>query len=280
MHRYRFASCFILPLILYCNAVADEPKPKRLLLLGQAPDGHPPATHEYLPGLKVLQACLKDVPGLTISIEHADEPWTDGPKKLADADGCVLFLSEGAKWLSAQPRRYEAFTRLAARGGGLVALHWAMGTKDAEPIAPFVRLLGGCHGGPDRRYAVIETSWHIAAQGHPIMTAVGPLAVRDEFYYRLKFVEPSDALQSLIRVPIEGRDETIAWAWQRPDGGRSFGFSGLHFHNNWRHEAYRRLISQAALWTLKLPIPAEGLPVSAPAELLELPAKDTSRGQE
>jgi len=64
--------------------------------------------------------------------------------------------------------------------------------------------------------------------------------------------------------------ETVGWAWERPDGGRSFGFSGLHFHVNWRHEQYQRLISQAALWTLKLPIPKTGIGVKLDSTVLEL----------
>jgi trehalose utilization protein len=252
-------------------AGADDSPKRRLLLLGQSPDGHPPATHEYLPGLKVLEFCLKQASDLEVQIEQADEPWTEGPARLAAADGCVLFLSEGAKWAEADPRRYEALTRLAARGGGLVGLHWGIGTQDAQHIEPYLRLLGGCHGGPDRRYTVIDTQWQASA-GHPITTAVNPrLQVRDEFYFRLKFARPEETIEPLVRVPIEGRDETVAWAWQRPDGGRSFGFTGLHFHDNWRHEAYRRLVSQAVLWTLKLPVPEGGLPVDVPDEVLELP---------
>ena len=38
---------------------------------------------------------------------------------------------------------------------------------------------------------------------------------------------------------------------------RSFGFSGLHFHDNWRLPEYRRLVAQGVLWSLKLPIPAD-----------------------
>lgn len=252
-------------------SLADEPQTKRLLLLGQSPDGHPVTTHEYLPGLKILEALLKRAPNLDVHIENADEPWSEGPQRLANVDGCVLFLSEGAKWAHADPRRYEALTRLAARGGGLVGLHWAIGTKDAEPIAPYLRLLGGCHGGPDRRYTVIETEWQVTAPKHPILTGIGPLKVRDEFYFRLKFIQPDDGIQPLIRVAIEGHDETVAWAWQRPDGGRSFGFSGLHFHDNWRYEEYRRLIAQAVLWSVELPVPEGGLSVDVPGDLLDLP---------
>ena len=45
-----------------------------------------------------------------------------------------------------------------------------------------------------------------------------------------------------------------AWAWQRGDGGRSFGYSGLHFDDNWKLPAYPRLLKRAVLWTMKLPL--------------------------
>ncbi|HXT60371.1 MAG TPA: ThuA domain-containing protein [Pirellulales bacterium] len=249
---------------------AEEPRAKKLLLLAQGPDGHPPATHEYVAGLKVLQKCLEQTPGLDVTLERADEPWEAGPAKLAEADGAVIFLSEGAKWAQAEPRRLDALARLAARGGGFVALHWGMGTKDAAPIEAYLKLLGGCHGGPDRRYAVVEETLRAAEPRHPIATAIGPLAVRDEFYFRLKFAPSPSAVEPVMIVPIEGRDETVAWAWQRPDGGRSSGFSGLHFHENWRHASYRRLVVQSALWSMKLPIPADGANVDVAEEILEL----------
>jgi hypothetical protein len=74
----------------------------------------------------------------------------------------------------------------------------------------------------------------------------------------------------LLTVPIDGRREMVCWAWQRPDGGRSFGFSGLHFHENWARIEYRRLVVQGVLWTLQMPIPANGLAVEITAEDLQL----------
>ena len=53
----------------------------------------------------------------------------------------------------------------------------------------------------------------------------------------------------------------MAWAWERPDGGRSFGFSGLHFHEHWKRVEYRRIAAQGTLWAAKVPVPAEGLRV-------------------
>ena len=74
----------------------------------------------------------------------------------------------------------------------------------------------------------------------------------------------------LLRVAIDGNDETVAWAWQRPDGGRSFGFSGLHFHANWRLPEYRRLVTQGVAWTAGLAVPAKGLAVEVTEDDLKL----------
>jgi hypothetical protein len=241
--------------------------------VGQGPDGHPPATHEFLAGLKVLAHCLAGIEGLTVETVAADEPWPAGPARLAQADGVVLYLSEGARWSQADPRRNDALGQLAARGGGLVGLHWAIGCKEAAPIEPFLRLLGGCHGGPDRKYQVLETELRPVPVPHPVTRGLAPLRVREELYYRLKFVPGDRPITPLLTAAIDGREVTVCWAWDRPDGGRSFGFSGLHFHDNWRHQAYRRLTAQAVLWSVGLPVPAAGLPVDVPDGLLDLPPR-------
>lgn len=253
------------------SGVGEKVKSKRLLLLGQSPDGHPWRTHEYLAGLRILSQCLEPVDGLQVRIVNADEPWKQGPALIDQADGVVVFLSQGAKWAHQDPARLEALQRLARRGGGLVALHWGMGGKDAQYIEEFVKLFGACHGGPDRKYKVVTVTTEIAASRHPIMQGVGPIEVHDEFYYQLKLAQPAEGLAPLLKVPIEGRLYPVALAWDRPDGGRSFAFSGLHFHENWRLEPYRRMVTQAVLWTIKTPVPAAGLPLHFSEHDLTLP---------
>jgi hypothetical protein len=255
------------------SAAAEQKAPKRVLLLGQGPDGHPRATHEYFAGLRIVKKCLDGVEGLEAVLVDADEPFRSGPELLDKADGAVLFLSEGARWLQQDEARLAAFERLAARGGGLVALHWGMGCRDAQYVEKYVKLFGGCHGGPDRKYAVVTVATEIAEPKHPVMTGVAPLTLEDEFYYRLKLARPEGSVVPLLRVPIEGELQTVAWAWERPDKGRSFGFSGLHFHANWRHEPYRRMVAQGIVWTMKLPVPQKGLNVDIADEDLRLPEK-------
>jgi type 1 glutamine amidotransferase len=223
-----------------------------LLLIGQSPDGHPPSTHEYMAGVERLAKLIEPTEGLQVRIVKADDPWSDGPALLDQADGVVLFVSEGARWTTAEPRRHESFARLAARGGGLVVLHWGMGTRSAQPIEPFLKLFGGCHGGPDRKYKVVDTELRFVDAKHPITAGLETLPVHEEFYYKLKFVAPPGAIRPIAQATIDGTPETVAWAYERPDGGRSFGFSGLHFDSNWQHQAYQKLLRQATLWTLKL----------------------------
>ncbi|MBA4019597.1 MAG: hypothetical protein C0483_20730 [Pirellula sp.] len=269
-----FYCLLVLSVTLFlCNETcAAEPAVKTLLLLGQKPDGHAAGSHEYMPGQRILQHLLGDVPGWKIEIVQADGEWPQGPELLAKADAVVLFVSEGGRWVVEDPRRYDAFAKLAARGGGISGLHWGVGVKDPKKIAPFVQLLGACHGGADRKFRVIEGSIQVPDSKHPVVRGVVSTKLRDEYYFALKR-EPkaSEALVPLITVSIDGVDEMIGWAWQRPDGGRSFGFTGLHFHKAWEKSAYRRLVAQGVLWTMGQEIPAAGVDVAIPAELLALP---------
>jgi type 1 glutamine amidotransferase len=169
------------------------------------------------------------------------------------------------------PKRHAALQRLAARKGAIVALHWAIGTREAKPIDGCLKLIGGCHGGPDRKYKVVEDAEaQVADPKHPVATGIDNFRVRDEFYYRLKFVKPDGGIQPVLRVAIDGEVETVAWTWERPDGGRSFGFSGLHFHDNWRLREYRRLVAQGVLWTLGMDIPKKGLDVKVTEDDLRI----------
>lgn len=260
----------VLGMLLVAGSLRAE-APKKLLLLGQGPDGHPPQTHEYQAGVRIVQRLLKDVPGLEMTLHRADEPWREGPDLLQRADGVVIFLSEGGKWMHQDPKRLQALQQLAARGGGFVVLHWGMGTKDAKNIDGCLKLLGGCHGGPDRKYKVVDTEARIADPKHPVASGVtNNFKVHDEFYYQLKLAKPEGSVRPLLQVTIDDLPETVAWTWERPDKGRSFGFSGLHFHENWRLPEYRRLVAQGVLWSLSLPIPKDGLKVDLADEELKV----------
>jgi hypothetical protein len=51
----------------------------------------------------------------------------------------------------------------------------------------------------------------------------------------------------------------VAWAVEREDGGRGFGFTGGHFHSGWGKEDQRKLVLNAIVWTAKAEVPANGV---------------------
>jgi len=255
-------------LVLLATSVsAAESTPRHLLIVGQGSDGHPPTTHEFMPGAKVLAELLKPHKDVHATVVNGDEPWTDGPKLIDQADGIVMLVTQGAQWMQMEPQRHAALKRLAGRGGAIVALHWSVGAKDAKYIQGQLELLGGTRGGPQRKYLVLSTELKRVAPEHPILNGVGDIKVHDEIYYALDRVP---GIQPLFTSRIEGKDEMAAWSWERPDGGRSFGFVGLHFHSNWQLPAYRRFVTQGVLWSLKLPISKAGVNVDIDSKKLEL----------
>lgn len=261
MGRLAFIICWLVVFVPPALTFADD-KPQRILLIGQAPDGHPPGTHEYRAAASLFLKMLAPMDRLQTLAVSADGNWPEGPELLDGADAAVVFVSEGAKWLQADAKRLAAFQALAKRGGGLICLHWGMGTRDAKFIRGWLELFGGCHGGPDRRYKVVNVKTHLATPNHPILRGVSPVDVHEEFYFKLKWAQPAEQITPLIQVRIEGENHTVGWAWQRPDDGRSFGFSGLHFHKNWQLESYQRMLTQSVHWVLKREIPKAGVRVN------------------
>lgn len=271
----RFISWFLLVVLCgsahFAEAASDaQPRPKRLLLIGQGPDGHPAASHEFMAGVKILEKLLAPIQGLQTTLVKADEPWPEGPGLIDQADGVALYLTQGAQWMQVDPKRHAALKRLAERQGGIVALHWAVGAKDEQYIQGQLDLLGGTRGGPQRKYKVLETDVKVLDRAHPILAGVKDFRINDEFYYRLDFVKPPAKTHPLLSASIDGNDEVVCWSWERPSGGRSFGFVGIHFHSNWKRPEYRHLATQGILWSLGMQIPKEGLNVDIDEKLLEL----------
>jgi hypothetical protein len=97
----------------------------------------------------------------------------------------------------------------------------------------------------------------------PILTAVPPDSTRNH---------GDDAHGGNPEVRRrKGMAEHVGWAFERPDGGRGFGFTGGHTHWNWANDNFRTTVLNAIVWAAHLPVPPNGVPSKAPTveELLE-----------
>jgi len=116
---------------------------------------------------------------------------------------------------------------------------------------------------------------------HPITRGVKPFEIKDEWYFNIRFrpelkgvtpiltAKPPDNVRGTEEAKkFPGREEIVAWAFERPDGGRSFGFTGGHTHKNWGEENFRRLVVNAILWSAGVEVPKDGAKVVMdPADL-------------
>ena len=74
-------------------------------------------------------------------------------------------------------------------------------------------------------------------------------------------------LASLTKVV--GLTTAMMWAVERPDGGRGFGFTGGHFHDNWGNDDFRKVVLNATLWIAKAEIPEKGVQSTVSKEDLD-----------
>jgi hypothetical protein len=80
---------------------------------------------------------------------------------------------------------------------------------------------------------------------------------------------PDNTRKTADAAKHPGREEVVAWAFERPDGGRGFGFTGAHFHNNFGNPDFRTLVLNAIVWSAKLDVPSAGIQCTVSDEELQ-----------
>jgi type 1 glutamine amidotransferase len=251
-------------------------KGKRVLLVAGRPS-HGPGDHEFFAGCAVLMNLLKQTPGVFPVV--AKDGWPKNEQLLETADALVFYMDGRGGHPVVQGNRMDLIQKQIDRGAGWVNLHYAVDYLPQHGK----RVLGWMGGYYEPDYS-INPHWDAAVRSlpaHPITRGVRPFTLRDEWYYGMRFPEDTKGLTPVLQaVPPDntrntkhtggrkGQIETMAWAYDRPDGGRGFGFTGGHFHRNWADENFRRVVVNAILWSARVEVPAAGAPVAFdPADL-------------
>ena len=164
--------------------------------------------------------------------------------------------------------RMITMQQLMEKGVGLVCLHYAVEFPKGKVGDQMIEWLGGYYetGYSDNPHNDATVT---PAEGHPITSGVKPFKANDEWYFKIRFARRTDKRVTpiLTAKDLVGHDgktyadpQIVAWAVERDDRnqGRSFGFTGAHFHKNWGIPDFRKLVLNSILWTAKLPIPADG----------------------
>ena len=60
------------------------------------------------------------------------------------------------------------------------------------------------------------------------------------------------------------KEQYTAWAYERPEGGRAFGFTGGHYHWSWARDEVRKMVMNACLWAAGVEVPKNGVDTPRP----------------
>jgi type 1 glutamine amidotransferase len=251
---------------LAASAPAMAADTKIVLVAGKP--SHGPGEHEFNAGILLLEKCLKQVHGVEPVVVKggwpADESVFDGARSI------VFFMDGGSGHPIIQSNHLEVLRKLMDKGVGLACLHYAV-EFPKEHANPILDWLGGYYEtgystNPHNNITVTPEA------GHPIGSGVKPFQAGDEWYYKIRFRDGDKRVTPVLTgiLPKDSSNkETLGWAIERADGGRSFGFTGAHNHTNWGISDFRKLVLNAILWTAKVDVPAGGVETEVSKEDLE-----------
>jgi type 1 glutamine amidotransferase len=286
-----------LALPLPAHAATPEGKKKLVLIAGKP--SHPPRMHEFRAGSLLLQKSLANVPGLTVEVHEMG--WVKDEKTLDDADAIVIYADGGGGHPALQGDRLTRINALAAKGVGIGFMHYGVEVPAARGGPAFKKLVGGYYEAQFSCNPIWEPKFE-SFPDHPIARGVQPFQIKDEWYFNMRFAEglgagdkpaetsgtkftpilvakPSDSVRKGPYVhpkgpydhivAASGRTEAMMWAVERQDGGRGFGFTGGHFHDNWANDDFRKAVLNALVWVAKAEVPEKGVESSVAKEELD-----------
>lgn len=258
-----------------------EPKKKVVFISGKPSHGR--MKHEHRAGNMILAKRLNES-GLPIeAVVLEDIGYPKNESILEGADTIVIFCTGHGNHLL-NPKLNE-FDALMKKGTGVVMIHWATEAVSGAPGDKFLQWMGGfC----DLNWSV-NPHWkpNFKPRKHAIWNGVQPFSVDDEWYYHMRFIEdrtgftpiltdvpPMDTLKrpdgmrsgnpAVRKAVANGESQHVGWAYERPEGGRGFGFTGGHNHDSWQDDNYRKIMLNAILWTAGMEVPKKGVTSSAP----------------
>lgn len=238
--------------------------------------------HEFLAGSVYCARRINAVYPAAYAVVYPDDKW---PKNLTNANAIVVLLNHAARAAS-DPKIKAA----VERGAGFMAIHFGVEVNKGAQGANYLDWMGG----------YFETFWSVnpwwspeikVASGHPTARGVKPFQIKDEWYYHMRFQDqmkgvtpilsavaplntvhfkdkPSDrgGNADVFKAVTAGEPQHLAWAYDRPGGGRGFGFTGFHNYYNLTNDSFRTTLLNGVAWVSKLEVAAEGVPSTTPTK--------------
>jgi type 1 glutamine amidotransferase len=266
----------------------SEDKTKIVFVAGGQSHGW--GAHEHRAGCMLLAEQLnKNMPNVNAAVVTTDG-WPED-NSIFEGVATVVIFADGYWDDDFYPHPLKSneafFDQLARKGVGLVTIHWATEVKpDSELADRFLEWQGG-YCAEDLSVNPHWDANFVTLPDHPITRGAKPFELNDEWYYHMRFVDglkgvtpilsavaPASSLSRPdgprtgnphVRESVaKGEKQHVAWAYERPGGGRGFGFTGAHVHDNWAQDDFRTIMLNAICWTANIEVPEGGVLSATP----------------
>jgi Trehalose utilisation len=253
-------SCLGLGLASSDDCWADPPR-RVVLVAGEVTKIDTVGHHDYTGGIKGLDFLLRQN---NVECTLVENGWPSDENLFRDANSVVFYTDGGGKQaFFATPERVAQMQRLVDSKVGLVMIHQAVDVPDEFGSKGMAWLGGAYFTGVSARGH--WDSSHVDFPSHPITKGVEPWKINDGWLNAIRFVDGMKGVTPLVWSGKEyagsraGLDrDIVSWSYDRPDGGRSFSFTGLDAHAAWKLAGMRKLVINGILWTAGVEIGANG----------------------
>ena len=77
---------------------------------------------------------------------------------------------------------------------------------------------------------------------------------------------PHSGNPAVREAVAKGEPQHVCWLSDNANGSRGFGFTGGHYHRNWKNDSFRRTVLNAITWIAKADVPAGGVISHTPSD--------------
>ncbi len=237
-------------------------KQKIVLVAGETALVDTVGHHDYLAGCACLEAILRQTSG--VEIVQMKNGWPDDEAVFSNAKAVVFYTDGGGKQAFLDsPARTAKLQTMVDSSVGIVMIHQAVDFPDS--VADQAKSwLGGIYVNSASGRGHWDSN-HVDFPKHPIARGVTPWKINDGWLNGIQFVDGMKGITPLVWSGKEyagsraGLDKDIvAWSYERPNGGRSFSFTGLDAHSAWSLPGMRQLVVNGVLWAAGVEIPETG----------------------
>ena len=274
LHR----SGILLTVFVLCSCLVSSGRTRKIVFVAGTPS-HGRGEHEYRAGCLLLQKCLATVPNIETLV--CSNGWPQDPHVFDGADAIVLSMDGGANDALLQDDHLQQLAPLMDKGVGFACIHWAVEPTPEKGEKEMIQWMGGAY----EPFWSVNPTWtadFTTLPDHPITRGVKPFSIQDEWYFHMRFADGMKGVTPIlsaiapdstmdrpdgshsgnpaVRESVKNHEpQIVCWAYDRPNGGRGFGFCGAHYHKNYGNENFRKIVLNGILWIAHASVPAHGV---------------------